>query len=130
MTFRSVDLPIPLGPTIASRSPRTTSRSTPCSTLFSPKDFDTPFTFSTSRPLGRTCPKRKTGYLRELMGSGSSVRAFFSISRSLLCACRAFDALARNRSTNCRWCEISRSRWAISFSRRSRSAAFAVTKRV
>ena len=43
------------------------------------------------------------------------------IVRCLLTAWRAFVALARKRSTNCWWWAISRSRLAISFSRRSRS---------
>jgi hypothetical protein len=59
--FRRVDFPIPLGPRIASRSPRFTSRSTPWSTWLSPKDFRIPFSFSTSFPLGRRASKRKVG---------------------------------------------------------------------
>ena len=46
------------------------------------------------------------------------------MSRILLCACRALLALARKRVTTFWWCAISFSRPSISFSRRSRSAAF------
>ena len=51
----------------------------------------------------------------------------FSISLILLCACRAFVAFARKRSTNA-WCPaICFSRFVISASFRSRSASFAAT---
>src|SRR5207245_11136155 len=44
--FRSVDLPAPLGPMIASRSPRRTSRSTPSTTRSGPYPAASPRTLS------------------------------------------------------------------------------------
>ena len=54
----------------------------------------------------------------------------FSMSLILLCACRAFVAFARKRSTNA-WCPaICFSRFWISASFRSRSASFAASNAV
>ncbi len=54
----------------------------------------------------------------------------FSIILILLCACRALVALARKRSTNAWWSAICFSRFSISASLRSRSAALAAAKAV
>ena len=54
MIRSSVDLPRPLGPMIATRSPRRTSSDRSVSTRFSPYDLLTPASSSTSRPLGRS----------------------------------------------------------------------------
>ena len=61
MILSSVDLPIPLGPTMAKRSPRSTRRSTSRNTSLSPNALQTPLTRTTSRPLGRRCSKWKVG---------------------------------------------------------------------
>ena len=62
-----------------------------------------PWSFRTSRPLGRFCSKRKVGYRLLLTGTSVISAAFFSIIRTLLWAWRALLALARNRSTNFWW---------------------------
>ena len=62
-----VDLPVPLSPSRAMRSPPTTSRSTPENRARWPKDLDSPLMVSTSSPRNSRSPKR-TSIFRSRVG--------------------------------------------------------------
>ena len=122
MILRSVDLPRPLAPMIATFSPRRTVSDTLRSTDLSPYDLEAPATSSTSRPLARSGVKRKSGARRELaFTSATSMR---SICFRRLCACLALVALAPKRSTKARLSAMIFSARATSASSRSRAPSF------
>ncbi len=125
MIRSSVDLPRPLGPMIATRSPRRTSSDRSVSTRFSPYDLLTPASSSTSRPLGRSGTTLNCGVRREL--SASSATSIFSICLRRLCACVALVFLAPKRSTQARLRAISSSARATEVSARARVASFSTT---